>query len=114
MRTNRDVEKLQEFLKEKKKEVELKRAATDKLLEEMGKQRSEVLYYYFNKIKNRSHYLYYRRKLNKLWQILKSARLMMLLEKQENWKSRLPEILQLPDLHWMLQMMLLIVWIKIV
>jgi hypothetical protein len=43
MRTNRDVEKLQEFLKEKKKEVEVKRSATDKLLEEMGKQRSEVL-----------------------------------------------------------------------
>lgn len=42
MRTNRDVEKLQEFLKEKKKEVEVKRSATDKLLEEMGKQRSEV------------------------------------------------------------------------
>ena len=42
MRTNRDVEKLQEFLKEKKKEVEIKRAATDKLLEEMGKQRSEA------------------------------------------------------------------------
>jgi hypothetical protein len=44
MRTNRDVEKLQDFLKEKKKEVEIKRSATDKLLEEMGKQRSEVLY----------------------------------------------------------------------
>ena len=42
MRTNRDVEKLQEFLKEKKKEVESKRSATDKLLEEMGKQRSDV------------------------------------------------------------------------
>ena len=42
MRTNRDVEKLQEFLKEKKKEVEVKKSATDKLLEEMGKQRSEV------------------------------------------------------------------------
>mmetsp|Transcript_22422 Transcript_22422/g.30704 ORF Transcript_22422/g.30704 Transcript_22422/m.30704 type:complete len:1916 (+) Transcript_22422:3-5750(+) len=42
MRTNRDVEKLQEFLKEKKKEVEIKRSATDKLLEEMGKQRSEA------------------------------------------------------------------------
>eukprot|EP00601_Ochromonadales_sp_CCMP2298_P009433 CAMPEP_0173264512 /NCGR_PEP_ID=MMETSP1142-20121109/28018_1 /TAXON_ID=483371 /ORGANISM="non described non described, Strain CCMP2298" /LENGTH=2531 /DNA_ID=CAMNT_0014200063 /DNA_START=20 /DNA_END=7615 /DNA_ORIENTATION=+ len=42
MRTNRDVEQLQEFLKEKKKEVEAKKAATDKLLEEMGKQRSEA------------------------------------------------------------------------
>ena len=42
MRTNKDVEKLQEFLKEKKKEVEAKKAATDALLEEMGKQRSEA------------------------------------------------------------------------
>lgn len=42
MRTNKDVEELQEFLKEKKKEVEAKKAATDKLLEEMGKQRSEA------------------------------------------------------------------------
>jgi dynein heavy chain len=33
---------MQEFLKEKKKEVEAKKAATDKLLEEMGKQRSEA------------------------------------------------------------------------
>jgi dynein heavy chain len=41
-RTNRDVEKLQEFLKEKKKEVEAKKAGTDKLLEEMGQQRSEA------------------------------------------------------------------------
>jgi dynein heavy chain len=42
MRTNQDVEQLQEYLKEKKKEVEAKKAATDKLLEEMGKQRSEA------------------------------------------------------------------------
>jgi len=42
MRTNRDVEQLQEFLKEKKKEVEAKKLGTDKLLEEMGKQRSEA------------------------------------------------------------------------
>ncbi|RYH32012.1 hypothetical protein EON65_01475, partial [archaeon] len=41
-RTNQDVEKLQEFLKEKKKEVEAKKQATDKLLEEMGQQRSEA------------------------------------------------------------------------
>jgi len=42
MRTNRDVAKLQEFLVVKKKEVETKKAATDALLEEMGKQRSEA------------------------------------------------------------------------
>ena len=42
IRTNEDVEKLQEFLKGKKKDVEEKRAATDKLLEEMGRQRSEA------------------------------------------------------------------------
>ena len=42
MRTNKDVESLQEFLKEKKKEVESKKAATDALLEEMGKQRQEA------------------------------------------------------------------------
>jgi dynein heavy chain len=41
-RTNDDVEKLQEFLKEKKKEVEIKKQSTDKLLEEMGQQRSEA------------------------------------------------------------------------
>jgi dynein heavy chain len=41
-RTNQDVEKLQEFLKEKKKEVDVKKLATDKLLEEMGQQRSEA------------------------------------------------------------------------
>jgi dynein heavy chain, axonemal len=41
-RTNKDVELLQLFLIEKKKEVEGKRAATDKLLEEMGQQRSEA------------------------------------------------------------------------
>ena len=41
-RTNKDVEALQEFLKEKKKEVEAKKAATDELLDEMGKQRSEA------------------------------------------------------------------------
>ena len=41
-RTNKDVERLQEFLKEKKKEVESKKAATDDVLEEMGKQRSEA------------------------------------------------------------------------
>eukprot|EP01038_Epipyxis_sp_PR26KG_P005405 gene5405-7492_t len=42
MRTNKSVEELQESLIEKKKEVEAKKAATDKLLEEMGKQRSEA------------------------------------------------------------------------
>ena len=42
MRTNQDVEKLQEFLKEKRKEVEGKKAATDKLLEAMGHQRAEA------------------------------------------------------------------------
>ena len=42
MRTNKDVEQLQEFLKQKKVEVEGKKAATDQLLEEMGKQRSEA------------------------------------------------------------------------
>jgi dynein heavy chain len=41
-RTNKDVESLQEFLKEKKKEVEAKKAATDELLEEMGQQRTEA------------------------------------------------------------------------
>lgn len=41
-RTNQDVEKLQEFLKEKKKEVEAKKQGTDKLLEEMGQQRSQA------------------------------------------------------------------------
>lgn len=41
-RTNRDVASLQEFLKEKKKDVEAKKAATDDLLEEMGQQRSEA------------------------------------------------------------------------
>jgi len=41
-RTNRDVAVLQEFLKEKKKEVEAKKAATDALLEEMGQQREEA------------------------------------------------------------------------
>ena len=41
-RTNKDVENLQAFLVEKKKEVDVKRAATDKLLEEMGQQRSEA------------------------------------------------------------------------
>lgn len=37
MRTNKDVDILAEFLIEKKKEVEAKKAATDALLEEMGK-----------------------------------------------------------------------------
>ena len=41
-RTNKDVAVLAEFLIEKKKEVEMKKAATDVLLEEMGKQRSEA------------------------------------------------------------------------
>lgn len=41
-RTNKDVESLQEFLIEKKKEVEAKKAATDELLEEMGQQRTEA------------------------------------------------------------------------
>jgi hypothetical protein len=38
-RTNKDVLVLAEFLIEKKKEVEAKKAATDILLEEMGNQR---------------------------------------------------------------------------
>jgi dynein heavy chain len=42
MRTNKDVEELQEFLKEKQKEVDAKKAACDVFLEEMGKQRSEA------------------------------------------------------------------------
>jgi dynein heavy chain len=42
MRTNKDVAVLQEFLKEKKKEVEAKKAATDELLEAMGQQRAEA------------------------------------------------------------------------
>ena len=42
MRTNKDVIKLQEVLKGKKVEVEAKKAATDALLDEMGKQRSEA------------------------------------------------------------------------
>jgi len=41
-RTNKDVGRLQEFLKEKKKEVESKKASTDELLEEMGRQRQEA------------------------------------------------------------------------
>lgn len=41
-RTNKDVEHLQVFLIEKKAEVEGKKAATDKLLEEMGQQRAEA------------------------------------------------------------------------
>ena len=42
MRTNKDVEELQVFLKEKQKEVDSKKAACDVFLEEMGKQRSEA------------------------------------------------------------------------
>ena len=42
MRTNKDVEELQGFLKEKQKEVDAKKAACDVFLEEMGKQRSEA------------------------------------------------------------------------
>ena len=42
MRTNKDVEQLQVFLKEKQKEVDSKKAACDVFLEEMGKQRSEA------------------------------------------------------------------------
>ena len=42
MRTNKDVEELQAFLKEKQKEVDAKKAACDVFLEEMGKQRSEA------------------------------------------------------------------------
>ena len=42
MRTNNDVESLQEFLTEKKKDVEQKRVATETLLEEMGRQRAEA------------------------------------------------------------------------
>ena len=42
MRTNKDVEVLQEFLKEKMKEVQVKKAATDELLDAMGQQRSEA------------------------------------------------------------------------
>ena len=42
LRTNRDVAILAESLVEKKKEVEAKKAATDVLLEEMGKQRLEA------------------------------------------------------------------------
>lgn len=42
MRTNRDVIELQEVLQLKKVEVEAKKAASDALLEEMGKQRSEA------------------------------------------------------------------------
>ncbi len=41
-RTNQDVERLQEFLREKKKEVEAKKASTDALLDEMGIQRAEA------------------------------------------------------------------------
>jgi dynein heavy chain len=42
MRTNKDVEELQVFLKEKQKEVDAKKADCDVFLEEMGKQRSEA------------------------------------------------------------------------
>jgi dynein heavy chain len=42
VRTNKDVMELQELLQLKKVEVEAKRAATDALLDEMGKQRSEA------------------------------------------------------------------------
>ena len=42
MRTNKDVEELQEFLKEKQKEVDAKKEACDVFLEEMGKQRTEA------------------------------------------------------------------------
>eukprot|EP00595_Chromulina_sp_UTEXLB2642_P002193 CAMPEP_0196768326 /NCGR_PEP_ID=MMETSP1095-20130614/42615_1 /TAXON_ID=96789 ORGANISM="Chromulina nebulosa, Strain UTEXLB2642" /NCGR_SAMPLE_ID=MMETSP1095 /ASSEMBLY_ACC=CAM_ASM_000446 /LENGTH=520 /DNA_ID=CAMNT_0042137751 /DNA_START=817 /DNA_END=2376 /DNA_ORIENTATION=- len=42
MRTNKDVSRLQDFLKDKKKEVEIKKQASEVLLEEMGKQRSEA------------------------------------------------------------------------
>lgn len=42
MRTNRDVIELQEVLQVKKVEVEAKKAASDALLEEMGRQRSEA------------------------------------------------------------------------
>lgn len=42
IRTNNDVNKLQEFLKEKKKEVENKKLAAEILLEEMGRQRQEA------------------------------------------------------------------------
>jgi len=41
MRTNKDVELLQEVLK-KKKEVEVKKAATNALVDGMGKQRAEA------------------------------------------------------------------------
>ena len=42
MRTNKDVEELQAFLKIKQKEVEAKKAGCDVFLEEMGKQRGEA------------------------------------------------------------------------
>ena len=42
IRTNKDVEELQVFLKEKQKEVDVKKAACDVLIEDMGRQRSEA------------------------------------------------------------------------